>query len=142
MQLKQLTVALAAASAASAQRPSNVSICDYYTTALLKNNTAANQLTLLTLIVNTVVIGNCKCGVVYGRVSRLAVSIRFLFLSSCFSVFLLTVFLSLSLLSRCCWCLQSACSHSAAVFTVLLVFGVSGVHYLPSQCFLLTRFRL
>ena len=61
MQFKQLTVALAAVSVASAQRPSNVSICDYYTTALLKNNTAANQLTLLTLIVNTVVIGNCKC---------------------------------------------------------------------------------
>ncbi len=64
MQFKQLTVALAAVSAASAQRPSNVSICDYYTTALLKNNTAANQLTLLTLIVNTVVIGNCKCDLV------------------------------------------------------------------------------
>lgn len=38
-----------------------MSICDYYTTALLKNNTGANQLTLLTLLVNTVVIGNCKC---------------------------------------------------------------------------------
>ncbi|KAF1826780.1 uncharacterized protein K489DRAFT_312469 [Dissoconium aciculare CBS 342.82] len=33
-------------------------ICDYYTTALLKENTAANQETLLTLVVNTVVIGN------------------------------------------------------------------------------------
>jgi hypothetical protein len=43
-----------------AQRPSNISICDYYTTALLKNNTAANQKTLLTLVVNTAVIGNCK----------------------------------------------------------------------------------
>ena len=31
---------------------------DYYTTALLKDNTAANQYTLLTLLVNTVVIGN------------------------------------------------------------------------------------
>ena len=30
----------------------------YYTTALLRNNTAANQYTLLTLLVNTVVIGN------------------------------------------------------------------------------------
>lgn len=36
------------------------SICDKYTKALLMNNTAANQATLLTLIVNTVVIGNCK----------------------------------------------------------------------------------
>lgn len=45
---------------AAAQRPANMSICDYYTTALLKNNTAANQLTVLTLVVNTAVIGNCK----------------------------------------------------------------------------------
>lgn len=36
----------------------NMSICDKYTTALLKENTGANQLTLLTLLVNTVVIGN------------------------------------------------------------------------------------
>jgi hypothetical protein len=43
---------------AGAQRPANESICDYYTTALLKNNTAENQLTLLTLVVNTAVIGN------------------------------------------------------------------------------------
>ena len=41
-----------------AQRPSNTSVCDYYTTALLINNTAANQLTLLTLIVNTAMVGN------------------------------------------------------------------------------------
>ncbi|KAF2725135.1 hypothetical protein K431DRAFT_204699, partial [Polychaeton citri CBS 116435] len=49
-------VSLAAVSAA--QRPSDVSICDYYTTALLKENNAANQQTLLTLVVNTAVIGN------------------------------------------------------------------------------------
>jgi hypothetical protein len=42
----------------NAQRPSNTSICDYYTTALLMNNTAENQMTLLTLVVNTAVIGN------------------------------------------------------------------------------------
>ena len=41
-----------------AGRPSDVSICDYYATALLKENTPANQYTLLTLLVNTVVIGN------------------------------------------------------------------------------------
>jgi len=35
----------------------NVSLCDKYTTALLTNNTATNQYTLLTLLVNTVVIG-------------------------------------------------------------------------------------
>jgi hypothetical protein len=34
------------------------SICDKYTTALLKNNTAANQATVLTLVVNTALIGN------------------------------------------------------------------------------------
>lgn len=45
-------------SAAAAARPANESICDYYTTALLKDNTAANQQTLLTLVVNTAVIGN------------------------------------------------------------------------------------
>ena len=39
-------------------RPANVSICDFYTSALLKDNTAANQYTLLTLVVNTAVIGN------------------------------------------------------------------------------------
>ncbi|KAI1324426.1 hypothetical protein F5Y16DRAFT_307634 [Xylariaceae sp. FL0255] len=53
------TLALGAvATGVNAQRPSNTSICDYYTTALLKNNTADNQATLLTLVVNTVVIGN------------------------------------------------------------------------------------
>src|SRR6202035_136716 len=42
----------------AAQRPTNESICDYYTTVLLKNNTAENQMTILTLVVNTAVIGN------------------------------------------------------------------------------------
>jgi hypothetical protein len=41
-----------------AQRPSNTSICDYYTTALLKDNTAKNQATVLTALVNTVVLGS------------------------------------------------------------------------------------
>lgn len=36
----------------------NVSLCDKYTTALLMQNNATNQYTLLTLLVNTVVIGN------------------------------------------------------------------------------------
>ena len=51
---------LTAATAVAAQRPEDESICDYYTKALLKENTAENQATLLTLVVNTVVIGNCK----------------------------------------------------------------------------------
>lgn len=56
---KTLAIAAIAAGTVAAQRPNSTSICDYYTTALLKENTAANQNTLLTLIVNTAVIGNC-----------------------------------------------------------------------------------
>lgn len=58
MRFSTIAVA-AAATAVNAQRPMDMPICDYYTTALLKNNTAENQATLLTLLVNTVVIGNC-----------------------------------------------------------------------------------
>ena len=61
MRFNKVAIAAAAANAVNAQgRPDDVSICDYYTTALLENNTAENQATLLTLVVNTVVIGNCK----------------------------------------------------------------------------------
>lgn len=61
MMSKSTIVALTAAvSTVMAQRPNDTSICDYYTTALLKNNTAENQYTVLTLVVNTAVIGNCK----------------------------------------------------------------------------------
>ncbi len=61
MHLKKVALAVAYyIGTAAAQRPANTSICDYYTTALLKNNTAENQYTLLTLVVNTAVIGNCK----------------------------------------------------------------------------------
>ncbi|BFZ58724.1 hypothetical protein PYCC9005_005789 [Savitreella phatthalungensis] len=52
------TLALAATGASAQGRPSNTSICDYYTSALLMNNTAENQYTLLKLIVNTVALGN------------------------------------------------------------------------------------
>ncbi|OCK77456.1 hypothetical protein K432DRAFT_418620 [Lepidopterella palustris CBS 459.81] len=41
-----------------AQAPANQSICDKYTTTLLKYNNATSQYTLLTLLVNTVVVGN------------------------------------------------------------------------------------
>lgn len=58
MRFTSALVAAAAAGSALAQRPSNTSICDYYTTALLKENNATNQYTLLTLVVNTAVIGN------------------------------------------------------------------------------------
>lgn len=58
--MKSSTVALGlgAAATVSAQRPTDMSICDYYTTALLKENNATNQQTVLTLVVNTAVIGN------------------------------------------------------------------------------------
>lgn len=39
-------------------RPNDTSICDYYTEALLKENSAENQYALLVKLVNTVVIGN------------------------------------------------------------------------------------
>jgi hypothetical protein len=65
------TLALAATvGSALAQRPANISICDYYTTALLKENTAANQKTLLTLVVNTAAIGNCKSVLFHRRATR------------------------------------------------------------------------
>jgi hypothetical protein len=58
MRFNTISLLGSAATLAAAQRPSDVSICDYYTGAVLKQNTAANQYTLLTVIVNTVVIGN------------------------------------------------------------------------------------
>ncbi|KZZ95854.1 hypothetical protein AAL_04150 [Moelleriella libera RCEF 2490] len=58
MHFSKVVLAVAVGTVVNAQRPQNTSICDYYTTALLKNNTASNQATLLTLLVNTVVIGN------------------------------------------------------------------------------------
>lgn len=52
---KSLALVGCAIASAAAQ---NMSLCDKYTTALLKDNNATNQYTLLTLLVNTVVIGN------------------------------------------------------------------------------------
>jgi hypothetical protein len=52
---------LAAIGSALAQRPSGTSICDYYTGALFAKSggaTPANEYALLTVLVNTVVIGN------------------------------------------------------------------------------------
>ncbi|GAB7355770.1 hypothetical protein MBLNU459_g6455t1 [Dothideomycetes sp. NU459] len=58
MRTSTILAGLAATVPAFAQRPANTTICSYYTTALLKENTGANQQTLLTLLVNTAVIGN------------------------------------------------------------------------------------
>jgi hypothetical protein len=44
--------------AVASGRPPDVSICDYYTKALLTKDSETNQELLLTLLVNTVVIGN------------------------------------------------------------------------------------
>lgn len=55
------TIFILAASAligAVAQRPSNVSICDFYSGRLLGDVNATTQNTLLTLLVNTAIIGN------------------------------------------------------------------------------------
>ncbi|PPJ54345.1 hypothetical protein CBER1_07121 [Cercospora berteroae] len=49
---------LLSSTALPGRRQDAPSLCDKYTTALLKDNTAANQQTVLTLIVNTAVIGN------------------------------------------------------------------------------------
>ena len=46
------------ASSSSLAVAQNMSVCDKYTTALLMDNNSTNQYTLLTLLVNTVVIGN------------------------------------------------------------------------------------
>lgn len=54
MKFSNIATVLSAATLAVA----DMSICDKYTTALLKNNTAENQYTLMTLLVNTAVIGN------------------------------------------------------------------------------------
>ena len=49
---------LLAASVALAQRQNGTSICDHYSQALLGASNATTQYTLLTLLVNTAVIGN------------------------------------------------------------------------------------
>ncbi|MCJ1463417.1 hypothetical protein MMC07_002024 [Pseudocyphellaria aurata] len=56
--LSKNLVLLASAGLILAQRPDNTSICDYYTNALLDENNSTNQYTLLTLVVNTALIGN------------------------------------------------------------------------------------
>jgi hypothetical protein len=62
-----LTLA-AIAGLAIAQNATTMSICDKYTTALLMENNSTNQLTVLTLIVNTALIGN------YSALSKTAVT--------------------------------------------------------------------
>ena len=66
MHSKRFALLFGAAGSVVAQRPSGTSICDYYTTAVLKVDTPANQYTLLTVLVNTVVIGNYSACAVGG----------------------------------------------------------------------------
>jgi len=58
MLIKRLPALLLATVPVLAQRPVDVSICDYYTPAVLGSNTPADQYNVLTVLVNTVVIGN------------------------------------------------------------------------------------
>jgi hypothetical protein len=53
--MRTSTALLSLAGVVAAQTPS---LCDKYTTALLKVNNATNQYTVLTLVVNTALIGN------------------------------------------------------------------------------------
>ncbi|PWN35970.1 uncharacterized protein FA14DRAFT_184804 [Meira miltonrushii] len=57
MKFLTLVAGFSAAFAAVSAQSSNQSICDKYTTALLKDNNATNQKTVLTLVVNTALIG-------------------------------------------------------------------------------------
>jgi hypothetical protein len=54
----QSTVFFTLLSTLFAQRPSNTTICDFWTPTILGSNTAANQALLITFIINTVVLGN------------------------------------------------------------------------------------
>ncbi|KAK3643695.1 hypothetical protein LTR56_009998 [Elasticomyces elasticus] len=58
IEITALALLALAVGQASAQRPDNTSVCDYYVTALLKDNNATNQEALVRLVVNTAVIGN------------------------------------------------------------------------------------
>lgn len=59
MKFSAVTIgALAGAAAVSAQNSSTPSFCDKYSTALFNSTAADKQLTLLTLVVNSAVIGN------------------------------------------------------------------------------------
>lgn len=53
-----IAIVLLSLSACIAQRPSSASICDYYTPRILGEDNAQSQLLLVTLLVNTFVIGN------------------------------------------------------------------------------------
>ncbi|KAH7412881.1 hypothetical protein BKA64DRAFT_731128 [Cadophora sp. MPI-SDFR-AT-0126] len=56
--LTKILVTIALTKITFAQRPANVSICNYYSQTILGENTAASQKLLMTLIINTVVLGN------------------------------------------------------------------------------------
>lgn len=59
MFLKALIILAAVGSTVLAQRPSNTTICDYYTPAVVKEeNSPASQQKLMALIVHTFILGN------------------------------------------------------------------------------------
>ncbi|KAL5322636.1 hypothetical protein ACEPPN_010610 [Leptodophora sp. 'Broadleaf-Isolate-01'] len=53
-----LLATLSLSTGALAQRPANVTICDYYSETILGEKTAASQKLLMTILMNTVVLGN------------------------------------------------------------------------------------
>ena len=58
MRTSNLAAVLAASAVQAQVRPYNTSICDFYSNLLLGASNETTQLTLLTLLVNTAVIGN------------------------------------------------------------------------------------
>lgn len=58
MRPSQLLLFVAASTVQAQLRPNNETICDFYSKLLLGASNATTQLTLLTLLVNTAVIGN------------------------------------------------------------------------------------
>ena len=81
MHFKRFAAAGALLSTASAfpsvQQRTDQSICDKYTIALLKDNTAANQYALLTQLVNTVVIGNYSACAVSGGLAGILAPVQY-----------------------------------------------------------------
>jgi len=55
---RRLLQLLAFSPLAFAQRPSATSVCDYYSTSILGSNTASSQSLLITLLINSIVLGN------------------------------------------------------------------------------------
>lgn len=58
MMIFKALATMMAIGAATAQRPANVSMCDFYAQKIFGNNNATTQQGVMTLIANTAIIGN------------------------------------------------------------------------------------